>query len=104
MAVLSESQREARWKSIILKVLIVLNVHAVKERVVAALGGKDNYLRIFQQVETPEVEQPAVTRIVDQEIVGKPIEPGVGEAEGAGMDPAMCQHPMGKMKDLGFRA
>ena len=105
MAVLSPSQRIARWKAIVYKVLIVINVHAVKERVTAALGGRDNYLRIFQQVKTPQLpDQPLVTRIIDGEVVGRPLPTSKGQSDGAELEPAMCQHPSSKMKKRGNKA
>ena len=71
-------------------------MYAIKNTAKLLLGNQ-NYLRIFGAVrgstETPET--PQVTRVIDGEVVGKPLEPGKGPVL---IDPSLCIHPERSMK------
>ena len=92
----------ARWKVIVIKLCWVIRVYAIKNAAKLLLGNQ-NYLRIFGAVrrsaETPET--PQVTRVIDGEVVGKPLEPGNGPVL---IDPSLCVHPDQSMKKRGNRA
>ena len=93
---LSDQQLYGRWRTLILKIFMVIRVFSIKNMVKILLGPQ-NYLRMCgkarQQTENPET--PVVTRVIRGEIVGKPkAEPGDGVVQ---IDPNMCQHPEEKM-------
>ena len=90
---LSSWQRMARWKNIVLKLLMVFRVYEVQEKAKIVLG-KDTYNKIFQQVkDNPAAQKQEIYRIVGEEIVGRQLPRGEGkEAEKATQQPALCQH------------
>ena len=91
----------ARWKIVVLKLLLVLENFNLKKRTQAVLG-KEVYLRIFHQVRDQDTATTQdVTKVINGEIVGKPMTPGEGRVE---MDPEQCQHPTDRMKRAGNKA
>ena len=99
---LSDDQLTARWRSLTIKLHLVIRVFTIKNMVKTLLGPQ-NYLRMCgnarRQAENPEA--PIVTRVIGGEIVGKPKEPGDGVVQ---IDPRLCQHPEQKMKPRGNRS
>ena len=97
---LEPKQRLARWKVVTLKLLLVLETFALKNRAQAALG-VDAYRRIFQRAREEDRlqdTQPAFQRMINGEIVGKPLTPGTGVPT---VDPQVCNHPTAEMKRRG---
>ena len=93
-AVLTHEQLLGRWKSTVLKVLIVLNVFDHKNRVMAALT-KPVYHRILGEVKSKdarnhESDKIVITRVVNGEIMGKLLEDS--EKGMATTQPMMCNH------------
>ena len=99
-AKLTTDQRLARWKVLALKLLMVLDNFLLKKRTQAVLG-RDAYFRILHQVRNQGDEPPPqVSKVINGEIVGKPLSPGEGDAE---VDPEQCQHPVERLKRHGNR-
>ena len=108
MAKLSPQQRLSRWKSLLLKVLMVFQVFQTKQKAMTMLG-KEVYLRVFQEakkVENKKDEDKQITKVINGEIVGKQLESmGKGKrAEKATEDPMTCVHPTDKMKREGNKS
>ena len=99
--VLEEKQRLARWKVVTLKLLLVLQTFALKNRTQAALG-TDAYKRIFQRAREEDrlagTQQQLQHRMINGELIGKPLKPGEGTPT---VDPAVCVHPTAEMKRRG---
>ena len=106
-AKLSGVQRTSRWKSMILKILMIFQVFEVKNKAKMLLGA-EAYNRVFPQakaVETQEETKKKVTRIIKGEVVGRPLATlakGKRE-EQATMTAELCPHPEDKMKREGNR-
>ena len=101
--VLEEKQRLARWKVVTLKLLLVLQAFALKNRTQAALG-TDAYKRIFQRAREEDRQagnQSPHHRMINGELIGKPLKPGDGTPT---VDPQMCNHPTAEMKRRGNKA
>ena len=97
---LTTEQRLARWKIFALKLFMVLDNFLLKKRTQAALG-KDAYLRIFQQARNQgDTPPPQVSKVINGEVVGKPLPPGEGNVE---VEPEQCQHPVNRMIRHGNR-
>jgi hypothetical protein len=98
--VLEPKQRLARWKVVTLKVLMVLETFALKNRTLAALG-TDAYKRIFHRAREEDRQSGTQTlqqRMINGELVGKPLKAGEGVPT---VDPQMCNHPTSEMKRRG---
>ena len=96
---LSESEREARWKIITLKLLWVLRNFTIKHCTQAVLG-RDAYQRIFHRIKnTAESSKGIVSRVINGEIVGKPLPRG--KADDCRILPEMCPHEAKHMKGRG---
>ena len=103
VARLSPEARQSRWKSMTLRLLIVLRTFAFKKYSQMMLG-TDAYKRIFgqiQQAASSSSTQETYTRIIDNELVGKPLPPA--DTKMAEADPMLCQHPNTAMKARGNR-
>jgi len=86
-----------------LKILLVLETFALKNRALAALG-TDAYKRIFYRAREEDRQsgtQALQHRMINGELVGKPLKAGEGVPT---MDPQMCHHPTPEMKRRGNKA
>jgi len=86
-----------------LKILLVLETFALKNRALAALG-TDAYKRILYRAREEDRQsgtQALQHRMINGELVGKPLKAGEGVPT---MDPQMCHHPTPEMKRRGNKA
>ena len=92
----------ARWKSMAIKLFLVIRVYAVRS-MARTLLGPQSYLRIFgaarRAAEAPEA--PQVSRVIKGQVVGKPLPPGDNPVT---IDPVLCTHPEKSMKPRGNRS
>ena len=100
------------WYRLVIKLFVVMDVHAVKMKAQALLG-KNVYLRVFQQLKDEEpVQAQQVNNIINGEIVGRKIKDGKGAAPSVGQstdgaprtDPKTCTHPLKMMTRRGNRS
>ena len=83
-----------------LKLLLVLQTFALRNRTQAALG-TDAYKRIFQRAREEDRQsgtQQLQHRMINGELIGKPFKPGEGIPT---VDPQVCDHPTSEMKRRG---
>ena len=92
-ASLSPEQRIARWKSIAIKMMMVLNLFALKQRTRLFLG-KAAFARIFTEIRDRATRPFQASRIINGEVVGPPMDPMEGTPS---VDRATCQHPVHQM-------
>jgi len=102
-AKLTESERNARWKIVTIKLLWVLRNFLMKNCTQAVLG-REAYQRIFHRIKSSaESSRGIVNRVINGEIVGKAL------SSNASLDtpvinlPEMCQHESRYMKTRGNR-
>ena len=100
-AKLTESERNARWKIVTIKLLWVLRNFMMKNCTQAVLG-REAYQRIFHRIKSSaEASRGIVNRVINGEIVGKAL------SSNASLDapvinlPEMCQHESKYMKGRG---
>jgi hypothetical protein len=94
-AKLSPSARMARWKIMVVELFWVLRNFELKCCAQEVLG-RSAYLRIFQQIEsTKEQVKDIPLKIIDGQVVGKPLPQGQGTGN---VDPVMRQHLKENMK------
>ena len=97
------------WHLLIVKVQHMLRYAAQKDRTILVLSidhkerdidlerGRQNFLKVFQYIKeqnlqtTPQVVE--FTRVIGQELVGKPLPMGLGNKRLAVNDPLTCPHP-----------
>ena len=103
-AKLSQQQRLSRWKSLVIKIQVMLNTFQMIDKAKLLLG-KAVYLSIFQtaqnSTQTAAIQAPrAFHRVIGVEVVGKAMKPGEGKKDKAraNTDPMMCQHDTSAMK------
>ena len=102
-AKLSEHERLSLWKTLLLKVSLVLQTVAQQTKVKYLLG-EAVFNKWFLVSPIPEPQVQAIKyRFIKGQAVGKPRPQGEGKVDKtkAHMDPAMCQHPDDKMKPRG---
>ena len=101
---LSESERIARWRTLIIKMQLLFQMIAMQTKVKCLLGQA-----VFDQLlptataAASSSQQPIKYRIIKEQIVGKPLPPGEGpkDQKTAHMDPAMCAHNNADMMPRG---
>ena len=111
---LCTKQREARWKSLMIKVFLMFEFLAKRLKLILLLG--ENVFQMLckaslpqiPMMETPEVAGSNVEhlevviplRVIRGEIVGDTLPPGEGETDKkyANTDPMECNHPVDQMR------
>ena len=100
MAKLSPESRLARWKMIVIKLMLVLRNFWMKQ-ISQEILGRDTYRRLFQQInrtERPQASDQIVHKVINGEIVGEELKTGTKTPT---TEALMCQHPMKSMKARG---
>ena len=102
-AKLTESEREARWKIVTIKLLWVLRNFMMKNCTQAVLG-REAYQRIFHRIKSSaEASRGIVNRVINGEIVGKALPSNASLGAPVINLPEMCQHESRYMKTRGNR-
>ena len=98
------------------KICFMIRYVECKERTIRALSvdcanetideerGRKNFLRIFQYMQNQaarDPQQPEFTRIIGNQLVGRPLPRGTGTARLAVNDPRTCEHPDQHMRQRG---
>ena len=105
------------WHLLIVKVQHMLRYAAQKDRTILVLSidhkerdidlerGRQNFLKVFQYIKEQNLQTtPQVidfTRVIGQELVGKPLPMGLGNKRLAVNDPLTCPHPDNAMAPRG---
>jgi len=90
----TESELNARWKSLVLKIFLMFSTIAAQTKAKLLLG-VEVYERVFKTATTAKVKDwTGPFRFCKGQAVGQPRDSGIGpkDQQKAHMDPTMCQH------------
>ena len=88
----------ARWRTLVIKLMVILRVHDMKNKAMNMLG-RNAYLRVFNKISDQKQQDTKVNKVINREIVGKVLDkPAQGPII---TDPSLCEHPYNKMKRHG---
>jgi hypothetical protein len=99
----SESERVSKWKTLFLKVMVILQTVAQQSKAKYLLGEMIyNKLFVTNKIQAPTTETVKY-RYQNGQVIGKPLPAGEGKVDRSKvqMDPAVCQHPSHAMKARG---